>query len=93
MVGKLLTAFDLKADERIIGKLIIEVVILLSARSQAYGGEIPRAAATRVHGVDQGGLHPDLDFRAVGRKRFYCDSAACNQDRQQQPSKQPLGQN
>jgi hypothetical protein len=39
-VGKLLTAFTRKADEGTIGKLIVEAVILLSARSQADGGKV-----------------------------------------------------
>jgi ParB family transcriptional regulator, chromosome partitioning protein len=47
----LLTAFVRKADEGTIGKLIIEAMILLSARSQSDGGKILRAAA-QVYGVD-----------------------------------------
>ena len=50
-VAKLLTAFVRKADESTIGKLIVESVILLSARSQAEGGKTLRAAA-QVYGVD-----------------------------------------
>ena len=50
-VGKLLTAFIRKADEGTIGKLIVEAVILLSARSQSDGGKVLRAAA-QVYGVD-----------------------------------------
>jgi hypothetical protein len=50
-VGKLLTAFTRKADEGTIGKLIVEVVILLSARSQSDGGKVLRAAA-QAYGVD-----------------------------------------
>ena len=50
-VAKLLTAFVRKADESTIGKLVIEVVILLSARSQSDGGKVLRAAA-QVYGVD-----------------------------------------
>jgi hypothetical protein len=50
-VGKLLTAFIRKADEGTIGKLIVESVILLSARSHADGGKTLRAAA-QVYGVD-----------------------------------------
>ena len=48
---KLLTAFIRKADEGTIGKLIVEAVILLSARTQADGGKTLRAAA-QVYGVD-----------------------------------------
>jgi ParB family transcriptional regulator, chromosome partitioning protein len=50
-VAKLLTAYIRKADESTIAKLIIEVVILLSARSQSDGGTVLRAAA-QVYGVD-----------------------------------------
>jgi ParB family transcriptional regulator, chromosome partitioning protein len=50
-VGKLLTAFVRKADESTIGKLIVEAVILLSARSQSDGGKVLRAAA-QVYRVD-----------------------------------------
>src|SRR5580658_4221744 len=50
-VGKLLTAFIRKADEGTIGKVIIEAVILLSARTQADGGKTLRNAA-QVYGVD-----------------------------------------
>ena len=49
--GKLLTAFVRKADEGTIGKLIIETVILLTARTQADGRKALRAAA-QVYGVD-----------------------------------------
>jgi ParB family chromosome partitioning protein len=42
---KLLTTFLRKADEGIIGKLIVEAVILLSASKQADGGKILRNAA------------------------------------------------
>jgi ParB family chromosome partitioning protein len=50
-VGKLLTAFTRKADEGTIGKLIVEAVILLSARSQSDGGKVLRTAA-QAYGVD-----------------------------------------
>jgi ParB family chromosome partitioning protein len=43
--AKLLTAFLRKAEEGVIGKLIVETVILLSASKQADGGKILRAAA------------------------------------------------
>jgi ParB family chromosome partitioning protein len=49
--GKFVTAFVRKADESTIGKLIIESVILLSARSQSDGGKVLRAAA-QAYGVD-----------------------------------------
>jgi ParB family chromosome partitioning protein len=48
---KLLSAFVRKADEGTIGKLIVEAVILLSARTQREGGKTLRAAA-QVYGVD-----------------------------------------
>jgi ParB family chromosome partitioning protein len=43
--SKLLTAFIRKADEGTIGKLIVEAVILLSARTQTDGGKTLRTAA------------------------------------------------
>jgi ParB family chromosome partitioning protein len=42
---KLLIAFIRKAEESAIGRLIVETVILLSARSQNDGGKVLRAAA------------------------------------------------
>jgi ParB family chromosome partitioning protein len=48
---KLLTAFVRKADENALGKLIVETVILLSARTQPDGGKVLRAAA-QVYKVD-----------------------------------------
>lgn len=50
-VAKLLTVFIRKADEGTIGKMIVEAVILLSARSQSDGGKVLRAAA-QAYGVD-----------------------------------------
>jgi len=50
-VGKLLTAFTRKADEGTIGKLIVEALILLSARSPSDGGKVLRTAA-QAYGVD-----------------------------------------
>lgn len=49
--AKLLTAFVRKAEESALGKLIVEAVILLSARTQNDGGKILRAAA-QVYKVD-----------------------------------------
>jgi ParB family chromosome partitioning protein len=43
--AKLLSAFLRKAEEGVIGKLIVEAVILLSASKQADGGKVLRAAA------------------------------------------------
>jgi ParB family chromosome partitioning protein len=48
---KLLTAFVRKADESALGRLIVETVILLSARTQSDGGKVLRAAA-QVYKVD-----------------------------------------
>jgi ParB family chromosome partitioning protein len=42
---KLLSAFVRKADESALGRLIVEAVILLSARTQSDGGKVLRAAA------------------------------------------------
>jgi ParB family chromosome partitioning protein len=44
-VAKLLTAFIRKAEESAIGRLIVETVILLSARTQPDGGKVLRNAA------------------------------------------------
>jgi ParB family chromosome partitioning protein len=43
--AKLLAAFLRKAEEGVIGKVIVEAVILLSASKQADGGKVLRAAA------------------------------------------------
>jgi ParB family chromosome partitioning protein len=48
---KLLTAFVRKSDESALGRLIVETVILLSARTQSDGGKVLRAAA-QVYKVD-----------------------------------------
>jgi ParB family chromosome partitioning protein len=50
-IGKLLTAFIRKTDEGTVGKLIIEAVILLSAKTQVDGGKTLRTAA-QVYGID-----------------------------------------
>jgi ParB family chromosome partitioning protein len=44
-ISKLLTAFLRKSDESALGKLMVEVVILLSAKAQTDGGKVLRAAA------------------------------------------------
>jgi ParB family transcriptional regulator, chromosome partitioning protein len=69
-VAKLLTAFVRKADESTIGKLVIETVILLSARSQADSGKTLRAAA-EVYGVDTDAvaLKVKQEFAAKGKAR------------------------
>lgn len=48
---KLLIAFVRKAEESALGRLIVETVILLSARTQPHGGKVLRAAA-QVYLVD-----------------------------------------
>jgi ParB family chromosome partitioning protein len=48
---KLLAAFVRKADESALGKLIVETVILLSARTQSDGGKVLSAAA-QIYKVD-----------------------------------------
>ncbi len=45
VTAKLLTVFVRKAEESDIGKLIVETVILLAARTQPGGGKVLRAAA------------------------------------------------
>ena len=50
-VVKLLGAFVRKADEGTIGKLVVEAVILLTARTQADGGKTLRVAA-QIYGID-----------------------------------------
>jgi ParB family chromosome partitioning protein len=50
-VGKLMTAYLRKAEESDLGRVIVETVILLSARSQSDGGKVLRAAA-QVYKVD-----------------------------------------
>ena len=47
----MLSVFVRKADEGTIGKLVVEGVDLLSARSQSDGGKVLRAAA-QAYGVD-----------------------------------------
>ena len=49
--AKLLGAFIRKSDEGTLGKLVVEAVILLSARTQADGGKTLRVAA-QVYGID-----------------------------------------
>ena len=49
--AKLLSAFVRKADEGNVGKLIVEAVIVLSARTPGDGSKTLRAAA-HVYGVD-----------------------------------------
>ena len=51
IAGLQLTAFVRKAEESALGKLIVETVILLSARTQSDGGKVLRAAA-QVYKVD-----------------------------------------
>jgi len=69
-VAKLVSAFVRKADESTIGKLVIESVILLSARSQPDGGKVLRAAA-QVYGVDADAvaLKVEQEFAAKEKAR------------------------
>jgi ParB family chromosome partitioning protein len=53
--AKLLTAYLRKAEEGVIGKLIVEAVILLSASKQADGGKVLRAAS-QAYKVDTDAL-------------------------------------
>jgi ParB family chromosome partitioning protein len=43
--AKLLTAFLCKAEESVVGRLIVEAVILLSAKTQSDGGKVSHIAA------------------------------------------------
>jgi ParB family chromosome partitioning protein len=65
---KLLAAFVRKADEGTIGKLIIEAVILLAARTQADGGKTLRAAA-QVYGVDTDAVALKVKQEFAGKER------------------------
>jgi ParB family chromosome partitioning protein len=68
--AKLLTAFVRKADEGTVGKLIVETVILLSARSQPDGNKILHTAA-QVYGIDTDAvaLKVKQEFTAKERAR------------------------
>jgi ParB family chromosome partitioning protein len=50
-IGRLLIAYTRKAEESDLGKLIVETVILLTARTQPDGGKVLRAAV-QVYKVD-----------------------------------------
>jgi ParB family chromosome partitioning protein len=69
-VAKLLTSFIRKADESTIGKLIVEAVILFSARSQSDGGKAlrPAAQAYRVD-TDAVALKVRQEFAAKDKVR------------------------
>jgi hypothetical protein len=69
-VAKLLGAFVRKADEGIIGRLVVEAVILLSTRTQADGGKTLRAAA-QVYGIDTDGVAVKVkqEFTAKDKSR------------------------
>jgi ParB family chromosome partitioning protein len=68
--AKLLGAFVRKADEGTIGKLVVEAVILLSARTQADGGKMLRVAA-QVYGIDADAvaLKVKQEFAEKGKAR------------------------
>jgi ParB family chromosome partitioning protein len=74
--AKLLTAFLRKAEESAIGRLIVEIVILLSARSQNDGGKVLRAAA-QAYKVDTDAIALKLkqEFSAKEKARKAPQSA------------------
>jgi ParB family chromosome partitioning protein len=65
---KLLTAFVRKADESALGKLIVETVILLSARTQSDGGKVLRAAA-QVYKVDTDAIALKVKHEFVAKEK------------------------
>ena len=69
--AKLLNAFLRKADEGVIGKLIVEAVILLSASKQSDGGKILRAAA-QAYKVDTDAIALKIkhEFAAKAKARL-----------------------
>jgi ParB family chromosome partitioning protein len=67
-VGKLLTAFIRKADEGTLGKLIIEAVILLSARTQTDSGRTLSTAA-KAYGVDVDTLALKVKHEFVAKEK------------------------
>jgi ParB family chromosome partitioning protein len=69
-VAKLLTAFVRKAEESVLGRLIVETVILLTASKQADGGKVLRAAA-QAYKVDTDtiALKVKHDFAAKEKAR------------------------
>jgi ParB family chromosome partitioning protein len=76
-IGKLLAAFLRKTDEGTLGKLIVEIVILLSARTPIDGGKALRAAA-QVYKVDTDAIGQKVkqEFAAKDKKRPAARSAA-----------------
>ena len=68
---QLLTAFVRKADESDIGRLIVETVILLSARTQPDGGKVLRAEAqTYKVDTDAIALKVKQEFAAKEKARL-----------------------
>jgi ParB family chromosome partitioning protein len=67
-VAKMLIAFIRKANEGTIGKLIVEAVILLSARSQADAGKTLRTAA-QVYGVNTDSVDLKVKQEFARRRR------------------------
>jgi hypothetical protein len=66
--GKLLTAFLRKAGEGVIGKLIVEAVILLSASKQADGGKVLRAAA-QAYKVDTDAIALKVKYEFAAKEK------------------------
>jgi ParB family chromosome partitioning protein len=68
LAGKLLAAFLRKAEEGVIGKLIVETVILLSASKQADGGKVLRAAA-QAYKVDTDAIALKVKHEFVAKEK------------------------
>jgi ParB family chromosome partitioning protein len=76
-IAKLLTAFLRKADEGTLGRLIVEIVILLASRTPADGGNVLRTAAL-VYKVDTDAIVRKVkqEFAAKDRKKPAAKAAA-----------------
>jgi hypothetical protein len=82
-IGKLMVAFARKADESALGRLIVEGVILLSARNQSDAGKVLKnAALTYKVDTDAIALNVKQEFAAKERaKKSVKPSAAKPQGR------------
>ncbi len=67
-VAKLLSAVLRKADESELGRVTVEIVILLSARSQPNGGKVLRAAA-QVYKVDTDAIALKVKQELVAKEK------------------------
>jgi ParB family transcriptional regulator, chromosome partitioning protein len=76
--AKLLTAFVRTADEGAIGRVIVEAVILLSARTQPAGGKTLRAAA-QAYKVDTDRGYPRVINRRECNSRMNYIAFDCGQ--------------